>query len=44
MKEFGPKKFFIEKQSGATIIQKPIFQEVLDFVRKQDTFIVETID
>ena len=40
----GAEKIFIEKQSGATITQRPIFQEALEFVREQDIFIVETID
>ncbi|WP_318036252.1 recombinase family protein [Enterococcus spodopteracolus] len=44
MKKFGAEKIFIEKQSGATITQRPIFQEALDFVREQDIFIVEAID
>ncbi|HGF8366276.1 TPA: recombinase family protein [Enterococcus faecium] len=44
MKKFGAEKIFIEKQSGATITQRPIFQETLDFVREQDIFIVEAID
>ncbi|EMF0421426.1 recombinase family protein [Enterococcus hirae] len=44
MKKFGTEKFFIEKQSGATITQRPIFQEALKFVREQDIFIVEAID
>lgn len=44
MKKFGAEKFFIEKQSGATITHRPIFQEALDFVREQDVFIVEAID
>ena len=44
MKKFGAEKFFIEKQSGATITQRPIFQEALEFVREQDIFIVEAID
>ncbi|HGF7960158.1 TPA: recombinase family protein [Enterococcus faecium] len=44
MKKFGAEKIFIEKQSGATISHRPIFQESLDFVRKQDIFIVEAID
>jgi len=34
MKKFGAEKIFIEKQSGATITQRPIFQEALDFVRE----------
>lgn len=44
MKKFGAEKIFIEKQSGATISHRPIFQEALDFVREQDIFIVEAID
>lgn len=44
MKKYGAEKIFIEKQSGATITHRPIFQEVLDFVRDQDIFIVEAID
>lgn len=41
MNKFGAEKIFIEKQSGATITHRPIFQEALDFVRAQDIFIVE---
>lgn len=44
IKKFGAEKIFIEKQSGATISHRPIFQEALDFVREQDIFIVEAID
>ncbi|HFC9356354.1 TPA: recombinase family protein [Enterococcus hirae] len=44
MKKFGAEKIFIEKQSGATITQRPIFQETLEFIRDQDIFIVEAID
>ena len=44
MKKFGAEKIFVEKQSGATIDQRPIFQESLQFVREQDMFIVEAID
>ena len=44
MNKFGAEKIFIEKQSGATITHRPIFQEALDFVRAQDIFIVEAID
>lgn len=44
MKRFGAEKIFIEKQSGATISHRPVFQEALDFVREQDIFIVEAID
>ena len=42
--KFGAEKIFIEKQSGATITYRPIFQKALDFVREQDIFIVEAID
>lgn len=44
MKKFGAERIFIEKQSGATITHRPVFQEALDFVRDQDIFIVEAID
>ena len=44
MNKFGAKKIFIEKQYGATITHRPIFQKALDFVRDQDIFIVEAID
>ena len=37
-------RIFIEKQSGATITHRPVFQEALDYVRDQDIFIVEAID
>ena len=44
MKKFGAERIFIEKQSGATITHRPVFQEALDYVRDQDIFIVEAID
>lgn len=44
LKNFGAEKLFIEKQSGATIRQRPIFLEALNFVRESDIFIVEAID
>ena len=44
LKKFGAEKFFIEKQSGATIEQRPIFQEALNFIREEDIFMVEAID
>ncbi len=44
MKKFGAEKIFIEKQFGATITHRPIYQEASDFVREQDIFIVEAID
>lgn len=40
MEKSGAEKIFIEKQSGATITQRSIFQKALDFVRDQDIFIV----
>lgn len=44
LKKLGAEKIFIEKQSGATIEKRPVFQEALDFVRESDTFMVEAID
>lgn len=44
LKKFGAEKFFIEKQSGATIEKRPVFQEAISFVREEDTFMVEAID
>lgn len=44
MKKFGVEKIYIEKQSGATITDRPVFQESLDFVREKDIFIVDAID
>lgn len=44
LKKFGAEKIFVEKKSGATIEQRPIFQEALNFVREEDTFMVEAID
>lgn len=44
LKSFGAEKIFVEKKSGATIEQRPIFQEALTFVREEDTFMVEAID
>ncbi|MDH6365835.1 DNA invertase Pin-like site-specific DNA recombinase [Enterococcus sp. PF1-24] len=43
-KKFGAEKFFIEKKSGATIDQRPVFQEALKFVRDTDILMVEAID
>ncbi|HAQ0763441.1 TPA: recombinase family protein, partial [Enterococcus faecium] len=31
MKKFGAERIFIEKQSGATITHRPVFQEALDY-------------
>ncbi len=44
MKSFSVEKWFIEKQSGATIKERPVFQDVLQFVRPGDTLLVEAID
>lgn len=42
--KLGAEKIFIEKKSGATVEQRPIFKEALDFVRESDIFMVEAID
>lgn len=42
--EIGAEKIFIEKKSGGTISERPIFQEAVSFVREGDIFIVEAID
>lgn len=44
LKKLGAEKIFIEKQSGATIEKRPVFQEALNFVRESDIFMVEAID
>lgn len=44
MKKFEVEKIFIEKQSGGTIRDRPVFQEMLDFVREGDVAIFEAID
>jgi len=41
---FGAEKIFREKQSGATVNNRIVFKEVLDFVRSGDQLIVESID
>ncbi|MGX6962276.1 recombinase family protein [Vagococcus xieshaowenii] len=43
-KKLGAEKIFIEKKSGASIEQRPIFQEALSFVREKDILMVEAID
>lgn len=43
-KKLGAEKIFVEKKSGASIEQRPIFTEALDFVRESDIFMVEAID
>lgn len=44
LKNAGAEKLFVEKESGATIKQRPVFQETLEFVREGDILIVEAID
>ncbi len=44
LKTFGVEKIFTEKQSGKSIENRPVLQEVLNFVRMGDRFIVESID
>lgn len=44
LKKLGAEKIFIEKQSGTTIKNRPIFQESLSYVRESDVFMVEAID
>src|SRR5699024_9853341 len=41
---FGAERIFTEKQSGKSIENRPIFQEVLSFVLMGDRLVVETID
>ncbi|WP_440870245.1 recombinase family protein, partial [Staphylococcus shinii] len=41
---FGAERIFTEKQSGKSIENRPIFQEVLSFVRMGDRLVVESID
>ncbi|KMR64746.1 transposon DNA-invertase, partial [Staphylococcus aureus] len=44
VKMFGAEKIFTEKQSGKSIENRPVLQEVLNFVRMGDRFVVESID
>ncbi len=44
LEEFGTEKVFREKRSGATVNERSVFKEVLDFVRSGDQLIVESID
>ncbi len=43
-KYFVAEKIFTEKQSVKSIENRPVFQEVLDFLRMGDRLIVESID
>jgi len=44
LEEFGAEKDFREKKSGATVNERGVFKEVLEFVRSGDQLIVESID
>ena len=44
LEEFGAEKVFREKKSGATVNERSVFREVLEFVRSGDQLIVESID
>ena len=44
LEKFGAEKIFVEKKSGATIEQRPVFQETLEFVRDGDILLVEALD
>ena len=44
LKKKKKKKIFTEKQSGKSIENRPVLQEVLNFVRMGDRFVVESID
>lgn len=44
LKEFGAEKIFKEQKSGASVHNREMFQEALQFVRSGDTFMVEAID
>ena len=43
-KKLGAEKIFVEKESGATVEHRPVFQEAINFVRESDIFMVEAID
>lgn len=44
LEEFGCTKIFKEKISGATIKDRVVFQEALDYCREEDIFVVESLD
>ena len=44
LKRYGATKIFEEKQSGKNIKNRKVFQEVMDFVREEDTLIVDALD
>ena len=44
LKRYGATKIFEEKQSGKNIKDRKVFQEVMEFVREEDTLIVDALD
>lgn len=44
LKAFDAEKIFTEKKSGASMNERSVFKEALNFVREGDQFIVESID
>lgn len=44
LKTFGAERIFSEKQSGKNIKDRPIFKELLNFIRAGDCLVVESID
>ena len=44
LQSFGAEKIFTEKQSGKSVESRPIFQEVLNFLRMGDRLIIESLD
>src|SRR5699024_12289763 len=44
LESFGDENIFTEKQSGKSIENRPVFQDVLNFVRMGDRLVVESID
>ena len=44
LESFGAEKIFTEKQSGKSVENRPIFQEVLNFLRMGDRLIIESLD
>src|SRR5699024_1775074 len=44
LQSFGAEKIYTEKQSGKSIENRPVFQEVLNFLRMVDRLIVESIN
>lgn len=44
LKAFGVEKIFIKKQSGKSVENRLVFQEILNFVRMGDWLVVASID